>query len=336
MPYRSARSEALDAVRGIAILLVLSYHHFGFAFGWTGPRLFFVLSGYLVGGTLLDQRYSSCYWETFYARRAFRILPLYWVFLAVVALLVGLRLPLWQYLTFTQNIAWVWDRALELPPAGVTWTLAIEEQFYLILPAVIRFVPAKRLPCVLLIAALGTPLWRVLLCFATGSAPAGSALLPSQADALFGGALLAVAARSDNRRLWLRVILTVAGISGIGLVIMQATSGLSLTIPFVAIVGNSLVATTFIGVVAIASVTSRRLPMIGKPLAMVGVGAYSIYLSNDMVFQALDSRWLGLLATFALAWVSWISIERPLISYARCHWSYRDRIFPVQAEYATS
>ncbi len=71
------RSGALDAIRGLAITLVVAQHWFKIPFGWTGVDLFFILSGYLLGGILLDNRSSAGYFSTFYMRRAFRILPLY-------------------------------------------------------------------------------------------------------------------------------------------------------------------------------------------------------------------------------------------------------------------
>jgi len=126
------RIPELDGLRGIAILLVLYLHYFvnghGAAeqlgwlrypvamgrLGWSGVDLLFVLSGFLIGGILLEAKDSSRYFQTFYIRRSFRILPLYF---AVVSLFVVLKIlfprgvgdffgsvPLWSYATFTQNI----------------------------------------------------------------------------------------------------------------------------------------------------------------------------------------------------------------------------------------
>src|SRR6516225_2852466 len=144
MPDWSARIPALDGLRGIAIGLVLLRHaifgvtsvegietHSPFTSAlvaagqltWSGVDLFFVLSGFLIGGILLDARESPRYFQTFYFRRAYRILPLYFVTLAIFlfqhlpwmsALMrpgrfQPLEIPGWAYATFTQNF---WMAAL--------------------------------------------------------------------------------------------------------------------------------------------------------------------------------------------------------------------------------
>ena len=141
------RQPGLDTLRALAILGVFAYHYrvfvsgentFGWAsaVGWTGVDLFFVLSGYLIanqllGGLLAGRRLS---FGAFYARRALRTLPNFWVVLALFFLfpaVMGGREPppLWRFMTFTQNI--------ELQPGTAfshAWSLCIEEQFYLGLP----------------------------------------------------------------------------------------------------------------------------------------------------------------------------------------------------------
>jgi peptidoglycan/LPS O-acetylase OafA/YrhL len=109
---RQMRIPQLDGLRGIAVLLVVLYHfipsigltgggfwfHFQncFRFGWSGVDLFFVLSGFLIGGILLDARESPSYFRTFYSRRFYRIFPLYYIwifFYAVLAAGAFSRLP---------------------------------------------------------------------------------------------------------------------------------------------------------------------------------------------------------------------------------------------------
>ena len=166
----------LDGIRGIAVLLVV-YHHYlwgplqqsfpdaaggmamvtrGTGFGWMGVDLFFVLSGFLIGGILLDmqaaRRDASKPFLTmrgFYIRRAFRILPVLFIFL--IALICIRALPgapltyllgtpdasIWPQFTFLQNYIYKITGASVPAAAGVTWSLAVEEQFYLVFPALV-------------------------------------------------------------------------------------------------------------------------------------------------------------------------------------------------------
>jgi peptidoglycan/LPS O-acetylase OafA/YrhL len=111
-------------------------------FGWIGVDLFFVLSGYLIGGQLLAPlaRGQRIHLGTFFARRAFRILPAYFVVLAIYFLLPSWReypemsQPLWKFLVSMQNIALHGGTAF-----SHAWSLAVEDQFYLILPLLLLF-----------------------------------------------------------------------------------------------------------------------------------------------------------------------------------------------------
>src|SRR5580704_8273950 len=152
----------LDAVRGIAVLLVLLHNtdvypalhlHLISANGWMGVDLFFVLSGLLITGILLDTKESDGYFKNFYARRCLRIWPLYYSVLILMFVIVPhLRpqdahaifqrsSPWWAYPFFLQNF-FVAIPAQAAGPLGVTWSLAIEEQFYLVWPLFIRFCPS--------------------------------------------------------------------------------------------------------------------------------------------------------------------------------------------------
>lgn len=147
-PTSPRRLDGLDTLRALAIILVFMYHYmvfvsrestFGIAsdLGWTGVDLFFVLSGYLIGNQIFSglakgQQLSI---KTFYVRRFLRTLPNFYVVLALFFLfpsVMGGRTPppLWRFLSFTQNI--------NLAPGTAfshAWSLCIEEQFYLLLPA---------------------------------------------------------------------------------------------------------------------------------------------------------------------------------------------------------
>jgi len=157
----TARNPGLDTLRALAIALVFANHYMLFVsgsptlgwfgeIGWSGVDLFFALSGYLIGNQILgalrrgQQGTSRFSLSRFYARRLLRTLPNFYVVLALFACWPYFRMelvlpPLWQFLTFTQNIG--------LQPGTAfshAWSLCVEEQFYFLLPAVALPIAACR------------------------------------------------------------------------------------------------------------------------------------------------------------------------------------------------
>lgn len=145
----------LDSLRGAAILMVVTYHAYGGSidyrnwrgapryflyvsrYGYTGVELFFVLSGFLITSILLSSKYNTDYYATFYKRRALRILPAYFAILIVVKIWMGVT---WRYilacLLYAANMAGIFGaRSSEYAPL---WSLAVEEQFYLLWPFCVR------------------------------------------------------------------------------------------------------------------------------------------------------------------------------------------------------
>lgn len=224
----SRRIPELDGLRGVAILLVLFYHYvesspllpgFVSAAGrltWSGVDLFFVLSGFLIGGILLNARESPNYFKAFYVRRGYRILPIYAATLAAFWLIRALSqveysdnvslqwlfsrpFPWYFYATLTQNISMTYYGALGPAWLGATWSLAVEEQFYLTLPFMIKYVRPRRLPYLLGVVILLAPLFRTLLrLFVTHGEVGTYVLMPSRADALMLGVLAASLLRTAN------------------------------------------------------------------------------------------------------------------------------------------
>src|SRR4029078_7760116 len=159
---------------------------------WSGVDLFFVLSGFLIGGILLDLRGSRTYFWSFYIRRAFRILPLYFLVMAIVYLFHNqiasvsscCQIASWfWYLTIAQNI-WIalnnsWDIWYSV------WSLGLEEQFYIILPFIIRFTPPHYLRAVLVSAIAASIAHRCQIAL-TATAPtiAPHPLLTNRAETL--------------------------------------------------------------------------------------------------------------------------------------------------------
>jgi peptidoglycan/LPS O-acetylase OafA/YrhL len=169
-----------DFLRGIAVLVVMLFHashdvqSFPMAryveFGWTGVDLFFVLSGFLITGILVDTREEKGYFVNFYARRILRIWPLYFALLGVMFVAVPLVAPLWgaaamasakpawTFVLFIQNLA--------IPhaitgPLSATWSLAIEEQFYFAWPLLIWLLPRKSIQWLAVAIVICSPLLRL-------------------------------------------------------------------------------------------------------------------------------------------------------------------------------
>jgi len=229
MTESSRRIPQLDGMRGIAILLVLVWHfvvipttagsphsvlarvvlHVGLL-TWSGVDLFFVLSGFLIGGILIDAKDSSNYFKTFYVRRAFRILPIYLlvvvVYLVVWSLASGQKtalretlgspMPWYLYFTFTQNF-WLAHHAWDSMYLTASWSLAVEEQFYLFLPMIIRVLPRQVLLFAAVILALGSTISRSFLYmhYRPFWGTAAYTMIFSRADALMAGVICAVLLR---------------------------------------------------------------------------------------------------------------------------------------------
>jgi peptidoglycan/LPS O-acetylase OafA/YrhL len=192
VPPSEHRLPALDGLRGVAILLVMVHHLFVLKpqtaletclenvgkLGMFGVDLFFVLSGFLITGILLQTREAPQYFRNFYARRVLRIMPLYYLLVAVcfLAPLALLILPQtgtqaarltgflgdWPwYVGFASNLLFTHKAAYQHPVLDVTWSLAIEEQFYLLWPLLVWLVPRRplRWVCCFVIGAAFLTRW---------------------------------------------------------------------------------------------------------------------------------------------------------------------------------
>jgi peptidoglycan/LPS O-acetylase OafA/YrhL len=200
----------LDGIRAIAILAVILTHtwetpawpHVNSFFGgaWAGVILFFVLSGYLITGVLWDTRGKDRYYFNFYGRRALRIFPIYFLVLFVVFVLwphsayldpIRYRWPL--YVLFMANVA-VAMHGFGLRIMDITWSLGLEEQFYLAWPSVIRRLSAKQgmLTCIGIIVI--EPFAR-LAAHGHFTPTAIKALTIFQVDSFAMGALICIATR---------------------------------------------------------------------------------------------------------------------------------------------
>ncbi|MES2693577.1 MAG: acyltransferase [Verrucomicrobiota bacterium] len=371
----TGRIAALDGLRGLAVLLVVVMHYYvvvptpaDVPFHYTlrqtgslfhhGVDLFFVLSGFFIGGILLDHRGSPRLLRSFYFRRALRILPLYILLLAAVFIgreVPGLNavyrgrffasvLPDWPFFAFLQNFWMVAHQDMGPHWLSVTWSLAIEEQFYLLLPLVLLRLSPRQLALGCVVLLLASPLFRIVTILYTKNPFAASLLLPTHADGLLCGVLCALAARSTAAMAALRRqrralgLLLGAFVLGAAIVSTGALAAESVTASIITeSSGLLLLALGFAGVLLHVlafpqSALARCLAW--APLAWVGLVSYFVYLFHRPVWYVLHWLILGsapvhhtlqagaltvvsLGVTLALAWCSWRWLEAPLLRLAR-------------------
>jgi len=366
-----SRIPELDGLRGIAIGTVLIWHYFviptvaapatplsyALVFGrltWSGVDLFFVLSGFLIGGILLDARKASNYFKIFYTRRFFRILPIYaailLVFPAVLfaaqrthlgdfAWLTADALPWYSYWTLTQNFWMAHSASLGANALGITWSLAIEEQFYLTLPVIVRFFSGRRLLALVLTGICVAPLARTAIqLFWPHNWVAGLALMPCRADALLLGVLAAMLLRDDAWRVRIQRNGRLFGISGsvflLGIAFLALKSP-GMDSPLMKTIGHTWLALFYVTVLVYSvtrpnSVVSHALRL--KWLGWLGAIAYGTYLLHQFVqgilfgyfwgqepritgFSMLLTALAALVATLTIARLSWLYFEHPLIRF---------------------
>jgi peptidoglycan/LPS O-acetylase OafA/YrhL len=308
----------LDGVRGCAILLVLATHVVGgvapanrfdivvlraLRAGWIGVDLFFVLSGFLITGILLDSRGDRRYFVAFFARRALRILPLYWLFLILLAAYAGFfqsgsewdalmaSMP-WHiaYLTNVLVAMHGWNAAAL--QSGHLWSLAVEEQFYLVWPFIVLAASARQLRERLRRLLVYLPALRGLALASGLFAVTVHVLTPFRADALGVGALLALAVRDREREALLRRLRVAARVAAAALLIIVVSIGsLPYTSAWVQTIGYTALALVSGAIVERAlrpragSIFDRTLG--SRPLRSFGRYSYSIYLFHAPVLLAL-------------------------------------------------
>ncbi|OKO67463.1 hypothetical protein AC628_39065 [Bradyrhizobium sp. NAS96.2] len=300
--------------------MVIACHYFGFQLGVLGVDLFFVLSGYLIGGILLDSRDQPGYFTSFYGRRAFRILPLYWLLLAVATP------PYWgYYLFFAQAIPWVQHGYPFREPAFLSWSLAIEEQFYLLLPAIIFWLPRRWLVRVLWCGVVFAPIWRWGLHYYLAD-QSWEYLLPGRFDDLFGGVLIASYRRGYCRSslLWFALACSAPLLDVAYWIIIE---------PFPPM---SIIALMCCAITASAASTGQRVVLL-RPLIWAGRRCYALYLFHIVVINSLVGRceypaYVALLLVCILAEISWRAIENPLIRYAAKRFTPTIQVEPTGGE----
>ena len=314
---------ALDGLRGIAILLVVACHFVsnlritadGWAWplvafahgGWAGVDLFFVLSGFLITGILIDARGSNSYFKAFYARRVLRILPAYYAFLFVIFIV----LPLLQVgagdnaMLARQHQGWYWLHLTnvmmalgELPghgpyPSTLFWSLAVEEQFYFIWPAVVALCSTNTLRKVCIAGIVGCVVLRIVGALSGVSLLTLSVLPITRGDTLFVGGLLAIEYRRGGLERYAKFA-QVAALAAVAVLVTLTAFYGELdyldrgTAMFgsiaIMLLGGSAVA------IGIASKKDTRFSraLRSRLLRFFGRYSYAIYIVHTAVLAALD------------------------------------------------
>lgn len=332
-----SRVAELDALRGLAALAVVVFHACGrwLPCGWAAVDLFFVLSGFLITSIVLRHAGDRGFLLSFYARRGLRIWPLYYLAVGLVALATPLlaQKPDWSsllaQLTFTQGISEYWT-GRAAPGFSIylihTWTLAIEEQFYLLWPALILLVGRRRvIPLALAVGLISVSArwsgWRYTL-------------LLARSDGLALGGLLAALferAGDDPRKTTnLARMSLVAAIGGLAATWMLGGLDFLLRIKHY---GPTLLAynVMFFGMVGLVAARAGH-PALAvlrrRRLVWLGTVSYGLYLIHQILFVILGDillarnvegsrpAWVfvpAILMSLVLAGLSYRWIEEPIL-----------------------
>jgi peptidoglycan/LPS O-acetylase OafA/YrhL len=353
------RMPDLDGYRGLAILMVIACHSifaprlgevspgsivaFGFSFFASGVDLFFVLSGFLIGGILLDNRGAPRYFSAFYGRRILRIFPVYYGFLLVI-LGQGLIFhayhkatpvfdagtPFLFFLVYLQNFGMAWFNDWNWITVTMTWSLALEEQFYLTLPVAVK---ALRKSSLVAISGIIVMLAPVARCFLP-NVPHGFGtlvLMAFRADALAAGFLCAIFVRSNLR------------VSNLRIVVLTAVSVLFIALSYIAnspapFLRPTLLITLYSSGLLLA-VQGQIAPLRWPLMRFFGTISYTLYMIHQSALVTLRSVFrhflpefhgqsavvssVAFLLSIAICKASWDYFEQPTVSWARRRFRYQ-------------
>ena len=330
MQYR----REIDGLRAVAVLPVILFHA-GFSFwsgGFVGVDVFFVISGYLITTILIDDRARGTYslWR-FYERRARRILPALFCVFAVCIVFAWLWIPPLSFVDFARSLGFsalfisnvhfiehggYFDVQSEFRPLLHTWSLSVEEQFYLLFPLVLialrGFRRAKYFVvfAIMALASLAVAEWGW-----RNYPDENFYFTPSRLWELLAGSLCAVL-------LYQRAPKRHEGLAALGLfMILGATVGFDASIPFPSVYALVPVVGTCLIILYAAEGTWTAKALSLKPLVFVGLISYSAYLWHQPLFAFARIRMLGdvpewllgglAVTSLGLAYLTWRFVEQP-------------------------
>ncbi|GAC1518726.1 MAG: acyltransferase [Vulcanimicrobiaceae bacterium] len=360
----SKKIVALEGVRGIAIVAVMCTHFERFlpavgalsslkawlAYGWVGVDLFFVLSGFLITGILVETREAPNFFSSFYLRRTLRIFPIYYltliaVFTAAAHFPAGLdRVPAsgerWLYFVYLANWIAVWKHAWPANVVGHFWSLGVEEQFYIVWPLVVIGLTRRALFRVAVGVAVAALIVRIVWVSVAGPSDGITLATTSRLDSLLCGAIASfLFARIKARRRQPSVrwfVVVPLALFTLGVVASRGAHA------FVQSVGFSLLAVGFGALVLELALRDGSTDPLARFFALPGltrVGRYSygmyVYhvpilgacelvvlhrvpaeLARQPFFALAYVAFLGVL-TFAVAAVSFEVVERRILGLKR-------------------
>ncbi|MGA3049341.1 MAG: acyltransferase [Terracidiphilus sp.] len=322
------RIRQLDGIRGFAILAVFLHHAFKIRLMWMGVDLFFLLSGFLITGILLNAKQYSLagYFAKFYSRRARRILPPYLLTLLVASFFFGLAWARhwYLYLLLTNLLL---PLHISHPVAFFPlWSLAVEEQFYLVWPFVVYFLSERHLGYFAAFLVVFAPVLRAVLHFQDPYFI--FTLTPFRMDLLAAGALLSVAYRNMRPQIerWGMELGFVSSLFGVGGLLLLSHLGISTY-------GNTRLGNIWIYECALLCCLGIMLWALSgrcvqslrwKPLTYIGQISYTMYLVHLGILTLLSPRLnpiaagvVGFIVTVAYASASWYLMERRLLVHDR-------------------
>jgi peptidoglycan/LPS O-acetylase OafA/YrhL len=372
-PRLSIRIPELDGVRGLAILLMLVFNYFAsgqsqtiapwyakalipFRLSWSGVDLFFVLSGFLIGGILYDVKNARSYYKAFYLQRACRVFPLYFLWLAIYV--AGMRLvnpgtaaPLralfapgihvWAYPLFLQDFFIAFRHNWGARWMTPTWPIAVGVHLYLLLPFFIRNLSYKGIVRLTLGGLLLAPAIRIAFVLRGNIFDAPSAFPLCRADELCFGVLLALVCRDQRAWGWLvshrGYIVGAFAALAMGVVILTIDPAARLT----STVGYSWLAAFYASLLLLVIAEPGRVAQRifgNRVLRGLGTYAYALYIMhagvNGLWHAALRGEGrqvhdlfslcitiFSIVTAVALAAISWRFLEAPLMR--RAHAKYR-------------
>jgi peptidoglycan/LPS O-acetylase OafA/YrhL len=320
--YEPKHVPALDGVRGVAIAMVVLTHlgailrDFGFVryfeFGWMGVDLFFVLSGFLITRILLDTRNDERYFRRFYIRRGLRIWPLYYVYLGLTLLFLSvmghlaqkgsaaggghfdfaMTSPVWLYLLFVQNLNPASLFSLRDAMLAITWSLCIEEHFYLAWPVCVRNFSRRALRWILIAILAASPFLRLAAAHVGRNKPYNfwyqmvNRCTPFHLDSITAGCLLCLVWLSIGRHrgsIYFFASLFAAGLCGTVFCLMGGRNASVFSFCYTALAAmfSGLVGLTLLGRFT-AIFTQPFLRYLGK----ISFGLYLIHPSLFVIFQS--------------------------------------------------